>query len=119
MYVGHVSCDETHVVASEPKDTMCGETNTEEQELDIDNLISTRPADSTVSDDEVLGFTAMDKGEPSNTGKKKEKDFLKESVSINGRKYPLDLVALICYGKHRRYLRGIYTYSLISHCYCS
>jgi hypothetical protein len=107
LIVDHVICDDTHVVASEQKDTVSGCPSTEDQELDFDNLISTRPADSTVSDDETLADHMGDKSEPSNGVKRKEKDFLRESVTINGRKYPLDLVALICYGKYRQYLRGI------------
>ena len=106
LIVDHVICDDTHVVASEQKDTVSGCPSTEDQELDFDNLISTRPADSTVSDDETLADHMGDKSEPSNGVKRKEKDFLRESVTINGRKYPLDLVALICYGKYRQYLRG-------------
>ena len=102
----HSTCEDNHLVASEQKDIITGSPSTDENEMDFDNLISTRPADSTVSDDEALGDCVGDKGETSSVGKKKEKDFLRESVTINGRKYPLDLVALICYGKNRQYLRG-------------
>ena len=76
-------------------------------DIDLDNVMA-RPADSTVSDDEAGFETAEDaKVESHSSGtRKKEKDFLKECVVVNGTKYTLDLVSLICYGKYRQYLRG-------------
>lgn len=78
-------------------------------DIDLDNVMA-RPADSTVSDDEAGFETAEDvKVESHSSGtRKKEKDFLKECVVVNGTKYSLDLVSLICYGKYRQYLRGEY-----------
>lgn len=76
-------------------------------DIDLDNVMA-RPADSTVSDDEA-GFEATEdvKVESNNGGtRKKEKDFLRECVVVNGTKFSLDLVSLICYGKYRHYLRG-------------
>ena len=46
------------------------------------------------------------------------KDLIKETVLVNGKKFPLDLVALICYGKNRRYFGGVY-FAVSSHCYDS
>lgn len=76
-------------------------------DIEMDNVMA-RPADSTVSDDEA-GFEAAEdiKVESHVSGtKKKEKDFLRECVVVNGTKFTLDLVSLICYGKYRQYLRG-------------
>lgn len=76
-------------------------------DIDLDNVMA-RPADSTVSDDETGFETAEDVKVESHSGgtKKKEKDFLRECVVVNGTKFTLDLVSLICYGKYRQYLRG-------------
>lgn len=76
-------------------------------EIDLDNVMA-RPADSTVSDDEAGEETVEDIKVESHVGgtKKKEKDFLRECVVVNGTKFTLDLVSLICYGKYRQYLRG-------------